>query len=145
MSAIQKITGPLTQGPSRQDRADTVYKHIRVGGTFLKAVKVPAVLDSLLRNGAACTMWVATINTPTPFLFKTQIHVVYAVEVSGVVYRAIEEVKRGWTTGKWLAVLVLLGIGVVTIFIYIGVLFWICAFRLSFVQLPLEEMRREPA
>jgi hypothetical protein len=43
-----------------------------------------------------------------------------------------------------LMVLVLLGVGAATILLYIGLLFWIQAIRLSFVELPLKEMRREP-
>ena len=41
-------------------------------------------------------------------------------------------------------VLVLLGGGAVMILLYIGLLFWIQAIRLSFVELPMKEMRREP-
>ena len=142
---IKKITGVLTLGPlKRQDQVDIIYRYIRIGDAYMEQVKIPGVLNSLLRNGATCTLWVATINTPTPFFFKTKIHVVYAVEINGTVHKAIDEVQRGWTSAKWLMVAMLMGVGFVTILLYIGLLFWINAFRLSFVELPLEEMRREP-
>lgn len=145
MSKIEKLSGALSLGPSRQERVDTVYEYIRVGGTFLKSVKIPAVLNSLLRNGDAHTLWVATIHTPTPFLFKTKIHVVYAVESGGEIHRAIEDVARGWTTGKWMSAIVMLGLGFLTLPLYIGVLFLITALRIPFATLPLDEMRSEPA
>lgn len=142
---IRKITGVLTLGPLRRhDQVDTIYRYIRISDAYLEQVKIPGVLNSLLRNGAICTLWVATINTPTPFFFKTKIHVVYAVEVNGTVHKAIDEVQRGWTTGKWLAVAMLMGVGLITILLYIGLLFWINAFRLSFVELPIKEMQRDP-
>lgn len=107
------------------------------------------VLNSLLRNGAPCTLWVATFKTPSPFFYSTEIRVVYAVEIDGVVHKAIhkaiKEVARGWTSGKWITVAMLAMIGLFTILLYIGILFWINAIRLSFVELPLDEMRREPA
>lgn len=144
VSAVQKITGTLTLGPARHDRTAAIYKYIRVGSTHLERVKIPGVLDTLLRDGAPCTLWVVTIKTPTPFLYRTEIRLVYAVEIAGTVYKAIDEVKRGWTSAKWLGVLVLLGVGAITILLYVGLLFWINAVRLSFVELPLDEMRREP-
>lgn len=144
MSAVQKATGALILGPTKRDRTDAICAYIRVGDTYLEKVKIPGVLESLLRNGLACTLWVATIKTPTPFLFSREIRVVYAVEINGVVHKAIEEVRRGWTGSKWLMVLLLLGVGAVTILLYIGLLFWINAIRLSFVELPLDEMQRQP-
>lgn len=146
MSAIQKVSGTLTMGPIKQDnRVDTVYEYIRVGGAYLERVKIPGILNSLLRNGAPCTLWVATFKTPSPFFYSTEIRVVYAVEIGGVVHKAIKEVSRGWTSGKWITVAMLAMIGLFTILLYIGILFWINAIRLSFVELPLDKMRREPA
>lgn len=146
MSAIQKITGTLTMGPAKQDnKVDTIYEYIRVGSAYLERVKIPGVLNSLLRNGTPCTLWVATFKTPSPFFYSTEIRVVYAVEIDGIVHKAIKEVSRGWTSGKWITVAMLAMIGLFTILLYIGVLFWINAIRLSFVDLPLDEMRREPA
>lgn len=146
MSAIQKVSGTLTMGPTKQDnRVDTVYEYIRVGSAYLERVKIPGILNSLLRNGAPCTLWVATFKTPSPFFYSTEIRVVYAVEIGGVVHKAIKEVSRGWTSGKWLTVAMLAMVGLFTMLLYIGVLFWINAIRLSFVELPLDEMRREPA
>ena len=144
MGAVQKITGTLTLGPSKRDRADAIYSYVRVGTTYLEKVKIPGVLDSLMRSGMTCTVWVATIKVPTPLLFRSEIRVAYAVEIDGVVHEAIEAVKRGWTSAKWLMVLLLLGVGGVTILLYVGLLFWINAIRLSFVTLPLKQMRREP-
>lgn len=145
MSAIQKVSGTLTMGPAKQDnKVDTVYEYIRVGSAYLERVKIPGVLNSLLRNGAPCTLWVATFKTPSPFFYSTEIRVVYAVELNGIVHKAIKEVERSWTSGKWVAVASLAMIGLFTILLYIGVLFWINAIRLSFVELPLEDMRREP-
>lgn len=146
MSAIQKVSGTLTMGPTKQDnRVDTVYEYIRVGSAYLERVKIPGILNSLLRNGAPCTLWVATFKTPSPFFYSTEIRVVYAVEIGGVVHKAIKEVSRGWTSGKWITVAMLAMIGLFTMLLYIGILFWINAIRLSFVELPLDEMRREPA
>lgn len=145
MSAIQKITGTLTMGPAKQDnKVDTIYEYIRVGSAYLERVNIPGILNSLLRNGTPCTLWVATFKTPSPFFYSTEIRVVYAVELNGIVHKAIKEVERGWTSGKWVAVASLAMIGLFTILLYIGVLFWINAIRLSFVELPLEDMRREP-
>lgn len=145
MSAIQKVSGTLTMGPTKQDnRVDTIYEYIRVGSAYLERVKIPGILNSLLRNGAPCTLWVATFKTPSPFFYSTEIRVVYAVEIGGVVLKAIKEVSRGWTSGKWLTVAMLAMIGLFTMLLYIGILFWINAIRLSFVELPLDEMRREP-
>ena len=144
MSAIQKISGVLALGPVRRDRADSIYNYVRIGADYFERVKIPARLDSLLRSGEYCTVWVAMIRTPSPFFYRTRIYVVYAVEVEGVVHSAIDEVARGWAGVKWLMVLVLLGVGALTILLYIGLLFWIQAVRLSFVELPLKEMRREP-
>lgn len=144
MGEVLKISGILTLGPAKRDRIDTVYSYVRVGADYFERVKIPGRLDSLLRSGKFCTVWVATIRTPSPFFYRTRIHVVYAVEIDGVIHRAIDEVARGWTGGKYLTVLVLLGVGAATILLYIGLLFWIQAVRLSFVELPLKEMRREP-
>lgn len=144
MGAVQKISGILTLGPARRDRIDTVYSYVRVGADYFERVKIPGRLDSLLHSGKFCTIWVATLRTPSPFFYRTRIHVVYAIEVDGVVHRAIDEVKRGWAGGKLLMVLVLLGVGAATILLYIGLLFWIQAIRLTFVELPLNEMRSNP-
>lgn len=144
MGEVQKISGILTLGPARRDRMDSVYNYVRIGADYFERVKIPGRLDSLLRSGKFCTVWVATIRTPSPFFYRTRIHVAYAVQIDGVIHRAIDDVSRGWSGGKWLMVLVLLGVGAATILLYIGLLFWIQAVRLSFVELPLREMRREP-
>lgn len=144
MGEVQRISGILTLGPARRDRMDSVYNYVRIGADYFERVKIPGRLDSLLHSGKYCTVWVATIRTPSPFFYRTRINVVYAVEVDGMVHRAIDEVKRGWTSAKWLMVFVLLGVGAATILLYIGLLFWIQAVRLSFVEMPLKEMRSNP-
>jgi len=142
MSSTQKLTGALALGPVRYAREVAVYESMRVCATYLKAVKVVGQLDTLLRNGEDCTLWVATIRTPTPFLFKRNIYMVYAVEIDGVVHQAIEEVRREWTTSKIFGFLSLFGVGIPTMFMFgLGLLFWINAARLPFAQLPLAEMR----
>ena len=144
MGEVQRISGILTLGPARRDRMDSVYNYVRIGADYFERVKIPGRLDSLLHSGKYCTVWVATIRTPSPFFYRARINVVYAVEVDGMVHRAIDEVKRGWTSAKWLMVFVLLGVGAATILLYIGVLFWIQAVRLSFVEMPWKEMRSNP-
>lgn len=139
MSSIQKFSGKLVLGPARHDRAAATYKYVRVGNAYLERVRVAGELATVLQAGKQCTLWVVEIDTPTPFLFSTKIHTVYAVEVDGVVHKAIDVAKQGWATSKWLGVMVLLGIGTLTLLLYIGFLFWICAVRLSFVDLPSEE------
>ena len=141
-SMIQKLTGTLALGPVQYGGSVAVYESMRVGKTYLKAVKVVGQLDTLLRNGEDCTLWVATIRTPTPFLFKRNIYMVYAVEVDGVVHQAIDVVRREWTTSKIFTFLTLFGVGIPTMFLFgMGLLFWINAVRLPFAQLPLAEMR----
>lgn len=145
MSAVQKITGTLTMGRSRHEKAAEVYRYLRVGTTYLKNVKVVGRLATLLRPGEACTLWVATIRTPTPLLFSTEIHMVYAMEVDGVLHQAVDDVRREWSASKALAFFILMGVGTMTIFMYIGILFWINAIRLMAVYLPVREMRQELA
>lgn len=142
MSSTQKLTGALALGPVRYAREVAVYESMRVGATYLKAVKVVGQLDTLLRNGEDCTLWVATIRTPTPFLFKRNICMVYAVEdATGVVHQAIDEVRRDWTTSRILTFFILFGAGVPTMFMFgLGLLFWINALRLPFATLP-DQMR----
>ncbi|MDO8465280.1 MAG: hypothetical protein Q7S46_08525 [Gallionella sp.] len=143
MSSTQKLTGALALGPVTYGNEVAVYESMRVGQTYLKAVKVVGQLDTLLRNGESCTLWVATIRTPTPFLFKRDIHMVFAVaDAQGTVHQAIDEVRREWTTSRILTFFVLFGVGIPTMFFAgMGLLFWINALRLPFAQLPLAEMR----
>lgn len=139
---VQKLTGTLALGPVQYGGSVAVYESMRAGATYLKAVKVVGQLDTLLRNGENCTLWVATIRTPTPFLFKRNIYMVYAVEVDGVVHQAIDVVRREWTSSKIFTFLTLFGVGIPTMFLFgMGVFFWINAARLPFAQLPLAEMR----
>lgn len=144
MSAVQKISGRLVLGEPAQERTATKYRYVRVGDAVLKTVKIPVELDSLLREGQACTVWVATIKMPTPLFFSATVRIVYAVEVDGKLHQAVDEVVRGVRAEKlWLAG----GLGVVglfTILLYVGFLFWIAAVRMLMVDLPLDEIRREP-
>lgn len=143
-SMVQKLTGALALGPVQHIGPVAVYESMRVGSTYLKAVKVVGQLDTLLRNGENCTLWVATIRTPTPFLFKRNIYMVYAVEdAAGVVHQAIDAVQSEWTKSKVLTFLTLFGVGIPTMFLFfMGLLFWINALRLPFASLPVDEMRR---
>ena len=142
MSSTQKLTGTLALGPVQYAREVAVYESMRVGAVYLKGVKVVGRLDTLLRNGEDCTLWLATIRTPTPFLFKREIFMIYAVEDStGMVHQAIDEVRRDWTTSRILTFFVLFGVGVPTMLMFgLGLLFWINALRLPFATLP-DQMR----
>ncbi len=141
-SMVQKLTGILSLGPVQHGGAVAVYESMRVGATYLKAVKVVGQLDTLLRNGENCTLWVATIRTPTPWLFKRNIYMVYAVEVDGVVHRSVEECRKDWNASRILSFFILFFAGIPTMFLGgIGLLFWINAVRLPFARLPLNEMR----
>lgn len=143
MSAVQKLTGSLALGPVTYHKAAAVYDYMRVGSAYLKNVKIVGSLATLLRNGEDCTLWVATIRTPTPWFTKANIYMVYAVEVGGVMHQAIEEVRREWGISRVLSFFILFGTGVPTMFLFgIGLLFWINALRLPFANLPIEEMRR---
>lgn len=142
LDSVQKITGALSLGPVKHEKAAAVYEYMRVGSTHLKNVKIIGQLATLLKNGEDCTLWVVTIRTPTPFLYKTEIHMVFAVECNGVVHQAIEEIQREWTLSKTFTFFTLLGVGFPTIFLAgLGLLFWINALRLVFVKLPIEQMR----
>ena len=134
----------LSLGPSKHEKAAVIYGYIRVGTIYLENVKIVGQLATLLRNGEDCTLWVVGINTPTPFLFKKKIHMVYAVKLGDVVHRAIEEVRREWDSSRMFTFSVLFGVGALTLIMYIGLLFWINAIRLFFIPLPLEEMQRDP-
>lgn len=143
--AVRKVSGLVTLGPVKFDKGDAIYKFIRVGDAFLKDVRVPGVLSSLLKEGDSVSLWVAVFKVPTLFLVKAERLFVFAAQVGGVTHNAIDEVARGWTTAKWLAVFIFIFIGSVTLLLYIGLLFFIAAIRLSFTELPLREMRKELA
>lgn len=143
--AVRKVSGLVTLGPVKFDKGDAIYKFIRVGDAFLKDVRVPGVLSSLLKEGDSVSLWVAVFKAPTLFLVKAERLFVFAAQVGGVMHNAIDEVARGWTGAKWLGVMVFLGVGAVTLIMYVGILFFILAVRLSFTELPLREMRKELA
>lgn len=144
-SKIQKLAGTLTLGPLRHTHDFEIYSHLRVGDDFMTHVKIPGVLATLLRDGKRCTLWVATLEIPTPLFFKSKTYIVYAVEVDGQVHNVADQVARGWSSAKWLLVGALLLCTLATFLMFIWPLFLINSFRMALVDLPVDEMRREPA
>lgn len=144
MSAVQKMSGRLVLGESTQDRTSTNYRYVRVGDAVLKTVKIPVELDSLLHEGQACTVWVAPLKMPTPLFFSATVWIVYAVEVDGKLRKAVDEVARGLRAEKLRLAGGLGVVGLFTILLYVGFLFWIAAARMLTVNLPLDEMQSEP-
>lgn len=144
-SKIQKLTGTLALGSLRHTHDFEIYSHLRVGNDFLKYVKIPGVLATLLHDGKHCTLWVATLEIPTPFFIKSKTYVVYAAEVDGHIHNVADQVAQGWSSAKWLLVGALLLCTFVTFLMYIWPLFLINSFRLALLDLPANEMRREPA
>lgn len=145
MSKIQKLTGTLALGPVRHTHNFEIYNNIRVGNDYLAYVKMPGAISTLLRDGQRCTLWVARLEIPTPFFIKSKTYIVYAAEVDGQIHNVADEVARGWSSAKWLLVGALLLCTFVTLLMWIWVLFLINSFRLALVNLPIEEMRRDPA
>lgn len=144
MSAIRKLSGKLALGPVRHTSSFEVYNHIRVGNDYHSYVKIPGALSTLLRDGQQCTLWMTPLEIPTPFFFKSKACIVYAAEVDGVIHNVTDQVAKGWTGAKWLMVAALILATFVTFFIFIWPLFLINSFRMALVNLPLEEMRRDP-
>ncbi|GIK11115.1 MAG: hypothetical protein BroJett001_31810 [Chloroflexota bacterium] len=146
MSRIEKLSGRLALGPVEAGKSGEFYDFMRVGGTHLKRVKVIAELATLLRDGQHCTVWVARVKVPSPFFFSTETIVLYAIEVDGTVYKAVDEAGRNWNTSRAWNAFLLGVVGLATLPLAgIGLLLWINAVRLAGSTLPFEEMRREPA
>jgi hypothetical protein len=53
MSMVQKLSGTLALGPVQSGRSSEFYDFMRVGGAYLKRVKVIGELATLLRDGHA--------------------------------------------------------------------------------------------
>jgi len=153
MSSVKKLSGELVAtGPvvyhgvqSGGAEPGSVYDYIRLENSdgqesYLERVTVPAFLDSLIGIGKVATLYVAEVRIPTLFS-SAPMHFVYAVEVDGKVRKATEQVQKILRSIKG---------GVVTLFLLglvllpawgAGLLFWIRAFRLIKLSLPLDEMR----
>lgn len=146
MSRIDKLSGRLALGPVEAGKSGEFYDFMRVGGTHLKRVKVIGELATLLRDGQHCTVWVARVKVPSPFFFSTETIVLYAIEVDGTVYKAVDEAGRNWNVSRAWNAFMLGVVGLLTLPLAgIGLLLWINAARLAGSTLPIEDMRREPA
>lgn len=146
MSGIEKLSGRLALGPVEAGKSGEFYDFMRVGTAHLKRVKVIAELATLLRDGQHCTVWVARVKVPTPLFFSTETAILYAIEVGGTPYKAVEETRRNWNASRAWNVFMLGVVGLLTVPLAgIGLLLWINAARLAGSALPIEEMRRELA
>jgi hypothetical protein len=145
MNRIEKLSGRLALGPVEAGKSGEFYDFMRVGTAHLKRVKVIGELATLLRDGQQCTVWVARVKVPSPFFFSTETVILYAVEVDGTIYKAVDEVGRSWNASRAWEAFLLAVVGLVTLPLAgIGLLLWINAARLAGSVLPIEEMRREP-
>lgn len=145
MSQIQKLTGTLSLGAVQHGHASEFYDFMRVGNTHLKRVKVVGELATLLRDGQHCTVWVAKVRVPSPFFFSTETAILYAIEVDGALYKAVDEACRNWNASRAWNAFMLGVVGLLTLPLAgIGLLLWINAARLAGSALPINEMRREP-
>ncbi|BBN88858.1 hypothetical protein [Azospira sp. I09] len=147
MSAVEKISGRLALGAVQHGQAADFYGFMRVGSIHLKRVKIVGELAPLLRDGEICTVWVARVKVPTPLFFSTVTSVIYAIEVEGTLYKAVEETRRYWNGSRaWQAFMLAIA-GFPTMFLVgLGLLLWINAVRLMVGSgLPVEKMRGEPA
>lgn len=145
MSNVEKISGRLALGAVQHGQDADFYDFMRVGATHLKRVKVVGELAPLLRDGQHCTVWVARVKVPSPFFFSTETVVLYAIEVDGTLYKAVDEVGRNWNASRAWNAFMLGVVGLLTLPLAgIGLLLWINAARLAGSALPIEEMRREP-
>lgn len=146
MSKVEKLSGRLALGPVEAGKSSEFYDFMRVGTAHLKRVKVVGELATLLRDGQQCTLWVATVKVPTPLFFSTETAILYAIEVDGMLYKAVDESNRHWNGARaWNAFLLFVA-GFPTMFLAgFGLLLWINALRLMIgSSLPVEEMRGEP-
>jgi hypothetical protein len=146
MNRIEKLSGRLALGPVEAGKDGEFYDFLRIGTAHLKRVKVIAELATLLRDGQHCTVWVARVKVPSPFFFSTETVVLYAIEVDGALYKAVDEAGRNWNASRAWNAFMLGVVGLLTLPLAgIGLLLWINAARLAGAALPIEEMRREPA
>lgn len=145
MSQIQKLTGTLSLGAVQHGHASEFYDFMRVGNTHLKRVKVVGELATLLRDGQHCTVWVAKVRVPSPFFFSTETIVLYAIEVDGTLYKAVEESRRHWNASRGWNAFMLTVVGLLTLPLAgLGLLLWISVVRLAWAGLPINDMQREP-
>lgn len=146
MNRIEKLSGRLALGPVEAGKDGEFYDFMRVGTAHLKRVKVIGELATLLRDGQHCTVWVARVKVPSPFFFSTETVILYAIEIDGTIYKAVDEAGRNWNASRAWNAFALGVVGLVTLPLAgIGLLLWINAVRLIGRGLPIEEMRREPA
>ncbi len=146
MSNVEKISGRLALGAVKHGQDADFYDFMRVGVTHLKKVKVVGELAPLLRDGDHYTVWLVRVKVPTPLLFSTVTTVVYAIEVDGTLYKAVEEARRHWNGARAWNAFFLTVAGFPTMFLAgVGLLLWINAVRLMVGSgLPIEKMRGEP-
>lgn len=146
MSKVEKISGRVSLGTVHPGRSADFYDFMRVGATHLKRVKVVGELAPLLRDGEHCTVWVVRVKVPTPLFFSTVTSVIYAIEIDGTLYKAIEETRRHWNGARAWNAFFLAVAGFPTIFLAgVGLLLWINAVRLMVGSgLPIVEMQGEP-
>lgn len=145
MSHVEKISGRLAFGAVQHGRDADFYDFMRVGATHLKRVKVVGELAPLLRDGDHCTVWLVKVKVPTPLFFSTVTTVIYAIEIDGTLYKAVEEARRHWNSARTWNAFMLSVAGLLTVALAgVGLLLWINALRLMSSGLPVEAMRREP-
>lgn len=156
MSILRKVSGELVAtGPVVHDGAHNgaepaaMYDYIRFedeGGqeVYLERVIVPAFLDSLIDVGTKGKLYIVEVRVPTLFGSKPM-HFIYAIDVNGKVRKAVEQTQRCLRSAKGGAIK-LFGYGCVLLIAWgFGLLLWVQAFRLMRVNLPLADMRVEPA
>jgi hypothetical protein len=145
MSKVEKISGRLALGAVQHGRDADFYDFMRVGAIHLKRVKVVGELAPLLRDGERCTLWVARVKVPSPFFFSTETVVLYAIEVDGTIYKAVDEAGRNWNASRAWNAFMLGVVGLLTLPLGgVGLLLWINAARLAWAGLPINDMQREP-
>lgn len=146
MSTVEKISGRLALGAVRHGQDADFYDFMRISSTHLKRVKIVGELAPLLRDGENCTVWVAKVKVPTPLFFSTMTNVIYAIEVDGTLYKAVDDTRRHWNGARFVQAFVLAIAGVPFMLLGgLGLLFWINAVRLMIgAGLPVEKMREEP-
>lgn len=146
MNVVEKLSGRLALGAVQHGQSADFYDFMRVGATHLKRVKIVGELAPLLRDGDHCIIWVARVKVPTPLFFSTVTSVIYAIEIDGTLYKAVEETRRHWNGARAWQAFMLAVAGFPTMFLVgLGLLLWINAVRLmSGSGLPVEKMREEP-
>ena len=146
MSTIRKLSGRVAWGSVRHTHNFEVCTYARIGNDYLSYVKVPGHLATLLRDGVEATVWVAMLKIPMPWLFSSKAWVVYAAKVDGKIYNFADETRQEWGKAKfWQGSALTVATIVTVLFPPLSLLLLINAIRLTFTNLPVDEMRREPA